>query len=58
MRKLPGYFKNIAGPAAVMAAASMGAGSASSLILTGAWFRYERCLCKIPPYHLPVWMCY
>ena len=41
MRKLPGYFKNIAGPAAVMAAASMGAGSASSLILTGAWFRYE-----------------
>ena len=41
MRKLPGYFKKIAGPAAVMAAASMGAGSASSLILTGAWFRYE-----------------
>ena len=41
MRKLPGYFKKIAGPAAMMAAASMGAGSASSLILTGAWFRYE-----------------
>ena len=41
MRKLPDNFKKIAGPAAVMAAASIGAGSASSLILSGAWFGYE-----------------
>ena len=41
MRKLTDNFKRIAGPAAVMAAASIGAGSASSLILSGAWFRYE-----------------
>ena len=41
MQKLSRSLKKIAGPAAVMAAASMGAGSASSLILTGAWFRYE-----------------
>ncbi len=41
MWKFSDNFKKIAGPAAVMAAASMGAGSASSLILTGAWFRYE-----------------
>ena len=41
MRKLTDNFKRIAGPAAVMAAASIGAGSASSLILSGAWFGYE-----------------
>ena len=41
MRNFSGQFKRIAGPAAVMAAASIGAGSASSLILSGAWFRYE-----------------
>ena len=41
MRKLSAYFTKIAGPAAVMAAAAMGAGTASTLILAGAWFRYE-----------------
>ena len=41
MRKLTDNFKRIAGPAAVMAAASIGAGSASSLILSGAWFGYQ-----------------
>ncbi len=41
MRNLPGFYQRIIGPAAVMAAASIGAGSASSLILSGAWFRYE-----------------
>lgn len=32
---------NIVGPAAVMAAGTMGAGSTASLILAGAWFGYE-----------------
>ncbi len=41
MQKLLAYFRKIAGPAAVMAAATMGAGSASTFILSGAWFRYE-----------------
>lgn len=31
----------MAGPAAVVAAGSMGAGSVTTLILAGAWFRYE-----------------
>lgn len=41
MSRLLAWFTRIAGPAAVMAAASLGAGAASSLILAGAWFRYE-----------------
>ena len=41
MKNFSGHFKRIAGPAAVMAAASIGAGSASSLILSGAWFGYQ-----------------
>ena len=41
MKNFSGHFKKIAGPAAVMAAASIGAGAASSLLLSGAWFRYE-----------------
>lgn len=32
---------SLAGPAAVIAAGSMGAGSVATLILAGAWFRYE-----------------
>ena len=36
-----GFFRRIVGPAAVMAAATIGAGTASSLILSGAWFGYE-----------------
>ena len=41
MRKLLAYFLAIVGPAAVIAAGSMGAGATSSLILAGAWFRYD-----------------
>lgn len=41
MRKLLAYFVAIVGPAAVITAGSMGAGSTSSLILAGAWFRYD-----------------
>ncbi len=29
------------GPAAIMAAGSMGAGTTGSLVLGGAWFRYD-----------------
>jgi Mn2+/Fe2+ NRAMP family transporter len=32
---------SLAGPAAVIAAGSMGAGSVATLILAGAWFRYD-----------------
>lgn len=41
MRKLLAYFIAIVGPAAVITAGTMGAGSTSSLILAGAWFRYD-----------------
>lgn len=41
MKNFSEQFRKIAGPAAVMAAASIGAGSASSLILSGAWFGYQ-----------------
>ena len=41
MRKLLACFLAIVGPAAVIAAGSMGAGATSSLILAGAWFRYD-----------------
>jgi manganese transport protein len=41
MRKLLAYFIKIIGPAAVITAGTMGAGSTSSLILAGAWFRYD-----------------
>ncbi len=41
MRKLLAYFIAMVGPAAVITAGSMGAGSTSSLILAGAWFRYD-----------------
>ena len=40
----PGWLRFIAafiGPAAVMAAGIMGAGSTGSLVLAGAWFRYD-----------------
>jgi len=40
----PGWLRAIAafvGPAAVMAAGIMGAGSTGSLVLAGAWFRYD-----------------
>jgi Mn2+/Fe2+ NRAMP family transporter len=35
------FFATIVGPAAVMAAGTMGAGATASLILAGAWFRYD-----------------
>ena len=41
MRNLLTHCKRVVGPAAVMAAASIGAGAASSLILGGAWFGYQ-----------------
>ncbi|MEJ8566174.1 NRAMP family divalent metal transporter [Elongatibacter sediminis] len=34
-------FRGLVGPAAVIAAGSMGAGAVASLILAGAWFRYD-----------------
>jgi len=36
-----GLFRAVAGPAAVAAAGSMGAGSVATLTLAGAWFGYE-----------------
>src|SRR3989337_169472 len=41
MQRLLTSFAKIVGPAAVMAAGTMGAGATSSLILAGAWFRYD-----------------
>lgn len=35
------FFDDIAGPSAVMAAGSMGAGAVTSLLLAGAWFQYS-----------------
>jgi len=42
--KVPGWLKLVAmivGPAAVMTAGIMGAGSTTALVLAGAWFRYD-----------------
>ena len=50
IRKLGG----LAGPAAVVAAGSMGAGSVAALILAGAWFGYE--LLWIVPLMLPLFV--
>lgn len=47
-------FREIVGPAAVMAAGTMGAGAAASLILAGAWFRYE--LLWVIPLVLPLFV--
>lgn len=41
MNRSIAFFAKIVGPAAVIAAGSMGAGATSSLILAGAWFRYD-----------------
>ncbi|MGD9022098.1 MAG: divalent metal cation transporter [Lysobacterales bacterium] len=41
MKWFAGLFSRILGPAAVMAAGTMGAGAVASLILAGAWFRYD-----------------
>ena len=47
-------FSRLVGPAAVMAAGTMGAGAAASLILAGAWFRYE--LLWVIPLILPLFV--
>ncbi|WOJ97747.1 divalent metal cation transporter [Congregibacter brevis] len=41
MRTLAAFFSDLVGPAAVMAAGTMGAGAVASFLLAGAWFRYE-----------------
>ncbi|WP_439105594.1 NRAMP family divalent metal transporter [Congregibacter sp.] len=41
MRTPVAFFSNLVGPAAVMAAGTMGAGAVASFLLAGAWFRYD-----------------
>jgi len=41
MGRFSKLFTKIVGPAAVIAAGTMGAGAAASLLLAGAWFRYD-----------------
>ena len=41
MNKVTSLFSKIVGPAAVMAAGTMGAGAVATFILAGAWFRYD-----------------
>jgi len=41
LKKIILFFASIVGPAAIITAGTMGAGSTSSLILAGAWFRYD-----------------
>jgi len=41
MSNRTGLFSRIVGPAAVMAAGTMGAGAVATFILAGAWFRYD-----------------
>ena len=54
MTSLAQLFSRFVGPAAVMAAGTMGAGAAASLILAGAWFRYE--LLWVIPLILPLFV--
>jgi manganese transport protein len=54
MKILNRLFSQIVGPAAVMAAGTMGAGAAASLILAGAWFRYD--LLWVIPLILPLFV--
>ena len=54
MQLIRRLFSHIVGPAAVMAAGTMGAGAAASLILAGAWFRYE--LLWVIPMILPLFV--
>ena len=54
---MSGFFSklgSLAGPAAVVAAGSMGAGSVATLILAGAWFRYD--LLWVIPLTLPLFV--
>ena len=41
MRSPAELFRELVGPAAVMAAGTMGAGAIASFLLAGAWFRYD-----------------
>lgn len=41
MNSIARLFNGLIGPAAVIAAGTMGAGAVASLILAGAWFRYD-----------------
>ncbi len=41
MNIITGLFRNLVGPGAVIAAGTMGAGAVATLILAGAWFRYD-----------------
>jgi manganese transport protein len=41
MNSILRWFDELVGPAAVIAAGTMGAGAVASLILAGAWFRYD-----------------
>ena len=54
MNALRRLFAQLLGPAAVMAAGTMGAGAAASLVLAGAWFRYE--LLWVIPLILPLFV--
>ena len=54
MQLLRHLYSRIVGPAAVMAAGTMGAGAATSLILAGAWFRYD--LLWVIPVILPLFV--
>jgi manganese transport protein len=54
MNILRRLFSGLVGPAAVMAAGTMGAGAAASLILAGSWFRYE--LLWVIPVILPLFV--
>jgi len=47
-------FRELVGPAAVIAAGTMGAGAVASLILAGAWFRYD--LLWVVPFMLPLFI--
>ena len=39
--RIAAFFTQLVGPAAVMAAGTMGAGAIASFLLAGAWFRYD-----------------
>ncbi len=54
MKSPVAIFRNLVGPTAVMAAGTMGAGAASSLILAGAWFGYS--LLWVIPLMLPLFV--
>lgn len=54
MQLLSRLFTRLVGPAAVMAAGTMGAGAAASLVLAGSWFRYE--LLWVIPLILPLFV--